>query len=342
MLTPAQVQPHRPDFEVIGVFNAGTAWYQGEIILLLRVAERPVGWEGGDTRIPIFDTETNKLQIKVIDRTDGTYEFSDTRAIRLKSDSPGTFRYLTSFSYLRIARSRDGRHFTVDPNPFLFPNTPFETFGIEDPRVTQIGDTYYITYSAVSPAGVGVGLAITKDFVNVQRQGLILPPENKDVVILPEKIQGKYYILHRPIGKSIGLPEVWIAESDNLFSWGNHRLLFGLREGKWDDGRIGAGAVPIKTKEGWLELYHGASKRNRYCMGAILLDLEEPWKVLARSEHPILEPEAPYEVDGFFGNVVFSCGVIVQDDEVTMYYGVADTSMACATASLKDILSCLS
>ncbi|MDP4108151.1 MAG: glycosidase, partial [Bacillota bacterium] len=114
-----------------------------------------------------------------------------------------------------------------------------------------------------------------------------------------------------------------------------------LRDGLWDSGRMGGGAVPIKTEKGWLELYHGASKDDRYCMGAVLLDLEDPAKVLARTDQPILEPEASYEVDGFFGNVVFSCGAVVEGDIVKMFYGVADTSMACAELSLQEILDSL-
>jgi predicted GH43/DUF377 family glycosyl hydrolase len=109
----------------------------------------------------------------------------------------------------------------------------------------------------------------------------------------------------------------------------------------WDSGRIGGGAVPIKTDHGWLELYHGATTDHRYCMGAVLLDLNNPAKVIARSLMPILEPETDYEKKGFFGDVVFSCGVIVDGDVVRMYYGVADTSIACAELSLKEILDCL-
>jgi predicted GH43/DUF377 family glycosyl hydrolase len=109
----------------------------------------------------------------------------------------------------------------------------------------------------------------------------------------------------------------------------------------WDSGRIGGGAVPIRTEKGWLELYHGATKEHRYCMGALLLDPNDPSKVIARSSRPIMEPEADYEKNGFFGDVVFSCGALVDGDVVKMYYGVADTSMACAELSLSEILDSL-
>lgn len=225
--------------------------------------------------------------------------------------------------------------------PFLYPSNKQEIFGIEDPRVTKIDDTYYICFSAVSTIGIGESMVSTKDFVQIEHHGMIFSPDNKDVILFPEKINGKYYALHRPTTKSIGKPEMWIAESENLLYWGNHQHLIGLRKGMWDSERIGGGAVPIKTERGWLALYHGATLEDRYCMGAVLLDLNDPSKVLARSKLPILEPETDYEIEGFFGDVVFSCGVIVAGDVVKMYYGVADTSMACAELSLKGIMELL-
>lgn len=339
LVTPSDVTPHRKDFEVIGAFNAGVATYKGEVIMLLRVAERPISTDAERVKSPVFNTETNQLDILEFELSDPAYDFSDPRVIT--EQGKDQFSYLTSLSYLRIARSKDGRQFTIDEKPFIYPSTNLETYGIEDPRITQMGDTYYIYFSAISKSGVGEVLVSTTDFETYDHHGMIFCPENKDVLIFPEKINGKYYALHRPVPKSKGDPEIWIAESDNLLYWGNHKHLIGLRDGKWDNGRIGGGAVPIKTDQGWLELYHGASKDNRYCMGAVLLDLTDPSKVIARSETPILQPEASYEVEGFFGNVVFSCGAVVEGDVVKMYYGVADTSMACAELSLKEILSSL-
>ncbi|PYZ94664.1 glycosidase [Salipaludibacillus keqinensis] len=340
IITPEDVVPHREDFEVIGAFNAGVAEYNGEILMLLRVAERPISDDPSIVKAPIFNAKTNKLEIIRLSADDERYDFTDPRTIRYAGE-PDSFAYLTSLSYLRLARSKDGRHFHIEPDPFIYPSRDLETYGIEDPRITQIGDTYYIYYSAASSVGVGESLVSTKNWQNVTYHGMIFAPENKDVLIFPEKINGKYYALHRPVPKSVGSPEIWLAESDNLLYWGNHKHLIGLRPGKWDDGRIGGGAVPIKTDKGWLELYHGASTDHRYCMGAVLVDLEDPSKVIARSEFPLLEPEADYEVNGFFGNVVFSCGAIVEGDVVKMYYGVADTSMACVELSLQGILDSL-
>ena len=340
LITPSDVKPHREDFEVIGAFNAGIATYNGEVLMLLRVAERPISDDPNVVIAPVYNPETNELDLIKIFKEDERYDFSDPRVIRNKTMS-GTFEYLTSLSYIRIARSNDGHHFTVDEKPFIYPSNIQETFGIEDPRVTQIGDTYYIYFSVVSPVGIGESMVSTTDFVTVKHHGMIFGPDNKDVLIFPEKINGKYYALHRPTMKSVGDPNIWIAESDNLLYWGNHKHLLGLREGMWDSGRIGGGAVPFKTDKGWLELYHGATLDHRYCMGAVLLDLNDPSKVIARSNKPVMEPEASYEKNGFFGDVIFSCGAINEGDIVKMYYGVADTSMACAELSLKGILDSL-
>ncbi|MGF7048218.1 putative GH43/DUF377 family glycosyl hydrolase [Paenibacillus sp. DS2015] len=340
LVTPADVQPYHDGFKVIGAFNAGVAEYKGETLLLLRVAEQPISDDPDKVLSPIYNTNTGEIDLVELDRNDERYDFSDPRVVRDRNQS-ATFAYLTCISYIRIARSKDGRQFTIDSQPFIYPSNAQEIYGVEDPRVTQIGEDYYIYFSVVSPEGIGESMVSTKDFINITHHGMIFCPDNKDVLIFPEKIGNKYYALHRPTMKSVGRPEIWIAESDNLLYWGNHRHLLGLRDGTWDSGRIGGGAVPIKTERGWLELYHGATNEYRYCMGAVLLELENPTKVIARSLKPVIEPEAAYEKNGFFGDVIFSCGAIVDGDIVRMYYGVADTSMACAELSLKEILDSL-
>ncbi|MEX1029952.1 MAG: glycoside hydrolase family 130 protein [Paenibacillaceae bacterium] len=340
LITPADVKPFHDGFEVIGAFNAGIAKYKDEVLMLLRVAERPISEDPRIVKAPIYRPETNEIDLVELRMDDERYDFSDPRVVRDVTRDTG-FAYLTSISYIRIARSKDGRRFTIDDKPFVYPSNRLETFGIEDSRVTQIGDTYYVYYSAISPVGIGESMVSTKDFVSITYHGMIFCPDNKDVLIFPEKVNGKYYALHRPTLSSIGSPEIWIAESENLIHWGNHKHLAGLREGMWDAGRIGGGVVPFRTDIGWLELYHGATKEHRYCMGAILLDLNDPTKVIARSDKPILEPAAEYEKNGFFGDVVFSCGALVDGDVVRMYYGVADTSMACAELSLESILNSL-
>jgi predicted GH43/DUF377 family glycosyl hydrolase len=302
---------------------------------LLRVAERPIPPNDRIYVVPIYDIDTNQLTLKEFDKDDPAYDFSDPRGITGSSSK----MYLTSISHLRIARSHDGIHFEIDETPALFPANIYEMYGIEDPRITLIDGIYYINYTAVSPLGVTTYLTSTKDFVTFQRHGIIFHPNNKDVTIFPEPIHGKYYALHRPSESFFGKPEMWIAESPDLLCWGNHRHLIGVREDSWDHERIGGSAVPFRIEQGWLEIYHGADKNNRYCLGAVLLDEHEPWKVIARSQQPILEPEAEYERKGFFGNVVFSCGVLYEDGLVKVYYGASDTSTAYAEIPLEDILN---
>lgn len=339
LVTPLDVTPLHENHEVIGAFNAGITEYNGETLMLMRVAERPISPNPEEILVPFFDVESNSLQLISLRKDDPTYDFSDPRVVI--NCETGAYQYLTSLSYIRIARSKDGHTFTIDDTAAVYPSNKHEVYGIEDPRITKIDDTYYIYFSAVSPMGIGESMVKTNDFETYEHCGMIFLAENKDVVIFPEKINGKYYALSRPGLKSMGNLEVWMAESNDLYHWGNHQHLFGLRDGKWDSARIGAGAIPIKTEKGWLELYHGATIDNRYCMGAILLDLKDPSKILARSEKPLVEPTADYEANGFFGGVVFSCGAIVTGDVIKMYYGCADTSMAGLELSLSEVLDSL-
>ncbi len=336
IIVPKDVIPSRSDFEVVGVFNAGVARFQGHIILLLRVAERPVGTNPDITSAAVYDVAKGNVVLKEFSKDDPEIDFSDPRLIITPS---GT--YLTSISHLRLARSSDGINFDIEQTPALAPTYDYETFGLEDPRITPVDGTYYITYVALSPLGVTTCLASTKDFKSFERHGIIFCPDNKDVVLFPEKIGNKYYALHRPVSPLFKKHEMWLAQSPDLFCWGNHRYLMGPRPNLWDDIKAGAGAVPFKTEQGWLEIYHGADKNNRYCLGAVLLDSHQPWKVIARSQKPILQPQANYETEGFFGNVVFSCGLLCEDNTLKIYYGVADTSIAHAQLPLQDVLESL-
>lgn len=332
----ADITPSRPDFKVLGAFNAGVAKYGDETILLLRIAEAPIATQENEVLVPLLGQD-GRIEVQRYNKSDSRYDFSDSRYVSVD----GRMIMLTSISHLRVARSKDGINFKIEPKPALFPEHELEAWGIEDPRVTQIGDTYYITYSSASSRGVGAALAETKDFRSFKKHGMMLAPENKDVMLFPEPILGKYVALHRPVPKSFGEPEMWIAESPDLLHWGNHRFLMGLSEQGWDSARMGGGAVPLKTEQGWLALYHGADSKHRYCMGAVLLDLHDPGRVLARSSRPFLEPEADYEVNGFFGKVVFSCGALLEGNTVRMYYGAADEVMAMAHIPLQDILDTL-
>ena len=334
IITPNDVLPSRPDFEVVCAFNAGVARYGDEVLLLLRVAERPC-CDHRTARVPVLNChgDTPCIDILEFDRTDAGIRCHDPRKIFTPDRT-----YLTTISHLRLARSKDGRHFAVDPLPALMPDRPEEAFGLEDPRITEIDGTFYITYKSVSEIGITVSLAVTRDFVHFEKRGIIFGPENMDVVIFPEQIGGRYMALHRPVSLNIAAMNMWLASSPDLISWGDHRFVMGIRPGNWDGGRIGAGAVPVRTEHGWLEIYHGATPTDRYSLGAVLLDLHEPHKVIARADEPLIHPEALYELDGFMPNVVFSAGALADGDNMTIYYGAADETMAAAEVSISEIL----
>jgi predicted GH43/DUF377 family glycosyl hydrolase len=250
--------------------------------------------------------------------------------------------YLTTVSHLRLLASDDGIHFSELPGyPPLLGQGLLERFGIEDCRVAQINDTYYLTYTAVSDSGVGVGLRTTTDWKQFENGGMIFPPHNKDCAIFEEKIAGKFYCLHRPSSVDLGGNYIWIASSGDGRQWGDHRCLIKSRPGLWDSARVGAGAAPIKTERGWLEIYHGADAQHRYCLGAFLMDLGDPSQVVARTVEPIMVPTENYELSGFFGYVVFTNGHIREGDRLTIYYGAADEFVCGAHFSVKDILASL-
>jgi len=322
--------------EVVGVFNAGVARYGSQVILLLRVAERPAGSAPDAAVAPVYDLTTRQIELRRFDRGDSTLDLSDPRTI---TTADGTS--LTSISHLRVARSTDGLNFQIDPRPALAAAAPYETFGIEDPRITPVDGVYYITYVAVSPHGVATALASTRDFEVFDRHGIVFCPENKDVVLLPDCINGFWYALHRPASPFSARHEIWMARSADLLCWGDHRPLLGLRPGRWDGARIGAGAVPFEIEQGWVEVYHGADVQGRYCLGAVLLDRTAPGRVLARTDQPILAPQAPYETAGFYGNVVFTCGLLVEQARLRVYYGAADTSVCYAEIPLADVVDAL-
>ncbi|MCL5105374.1 MAG: glycoside hydrolase family 130 protein [Armatimonadetes bacterium] len=335
LVTPKDVKPSLEGYEVLCAFNAGVIEYGDEILMLMRVAERPINHETDMVLIPIVDFEAGTARQKILSfssKTEGI-NLDDPRIVLF----PGRV-YLTSISHLRIARSTDGRHFTVDERPTLSPDQEYESYGIEDPRITKLGDTYYVVYKGVAVTGITQCLASTKDFVRWEKHGVILPPENMDAMIFPEKIRGKYAALHRPYPRFIGSPNMWVSYSEDLIHWGEHQFMLGCAEGTWEGGRIGGGAVPFMTDRGWLEIYHAATPGDRYCLGAVLLDKDYPERVIAKSREPILEPDAPYEVHGFKDNVVFTCGAIVRNDTVSIYYGAADEVMCGADMSLREIM----
>ena len=336
LITPGDLKPGIEGMEIVCLLNPGVFRLNGKIWLLLRVAERPTQVDG-KISFPVYNKE-GKIEVLHFDKNDHDLDITDPRVIGYKGKN-----YLTTLSYLRLVCSEDGIHFHEDPAyPPIFGHGELESFGIEDCRVATMADGFFLTFTEVSSVAVGVGLIETKDFQSFTHHGMIFPPHNKDCAIFEEPINGMYYALHRPSSPELGGNYIWLAESPDRIHWGNHKCIAVTRDGYWDSVRVGAGAAPIKTPEGWLEIYHGANKDNRYCLGALLLDLNNPSKVLARSEQPIMEPIASYEQTGFFGNVVFSNGQYVVDgNTIHIYYGASDEVICTATLSIREIMKTL-
>ncbi|HLI08773.1 MAG TPA: glycoside hydrolase family 130 protein [Ktedonobacteraceae bacterium] len=334
ILRPQDVKPSLEGLQVECLLNPGAFRYQGKTALLLRVAERPQQKEG-IVSTPILDPEAaGGIRILEFRRDDpDLIDEGDPRAFKYKGQT-----YLTTLSHLRLAWSEDGVNFRVDESPTMLGQGPLESFGIEDCRVTEIEGTFYLTYTAVSPYGIGVSMSSTTDWQHFTHHGMIIPPTNKDNALFPEKIGDYYYILHRPSGFGIGGSYIWLSRSPDLLHWGEHTCLAVTRPGMWDSARVGAGASPVRTAAGWLEIYHGADEQHRYCLGALLLDADNPAKVLARSREPIMEPIMDYEKAGFFGNVVFTNGMVVDGDQITLYYGASDEVVCGATISMQEMI----
>jgi predicted GH43/DUF377 family glycosyl hydrolase len=253
-------------------------------------------------------------------------------------------------SHLTVARSHDGHsNWHVDPKPSFVPdplNHPEEAWGVEDPRLTWVEDReeWIIAYTAYSEGGPLVSLGRTNDFVNFARIGPVFPPPDKDAAVFPRRFGDRYAILHRPMSPDSPGAHIWISFSTDLIHWDDHRILLQARRGAWwDANKIGLSPPPLETEEGWLLLYHGVRTTAGGCLyrlGLALLDLEDPTRVLRRSDEWIFAPEMTYERQGDVNGVVFPCGWILDpvSGGVRLYYGGADTCLSLASAHISDLL----
>ncbi len=254
-------------------------------------------------------------------------------------------------SHLSVARSVNGvDEWQIDPEP-TFPadpdNYPEELWGVEDPRITYVPELnkFAVVFTAFTRDGPGVALALTEDFRQYERYGLIMPPEDKDAALLPHRIGGHWALIHRPV--SAPRAHMWISYSNDLRHWGSHKLMMEARRGAWwDANKIGLSPPPIQTEHGWLVIYHGVRMTAAgaiYRLGLALFDLNTPERLIKRGDEWVFGPEERYEQRGDVGNVVFPCGytIAADGDTVHMYYGAADTSIALATGSVSGMLEWL-
>ncbi|HVN55143.1 MAG TPA: glycosidase [Anaerolineaceae bacterium] len=238
-------------------------------------------------------------------------------------------------SRIGYAVSADGVHFNRLQDPLLSPADKWETRGVEDPRITYLAeeDRFIMAYTAYSPLGITPMFAESKNLISWRRLGPLMTGEdNKDHVLFPRKIYGRYVSFHRRP------PSMWLAYSDDLRTWGDFEPVMLPRQGAWDCKRVGAGGVPIETEYGWLVIYHGYDFHHVYRLGACLLDLDNPNKVIARPSGFLLQPEEAWEIKGDVASVVFSGANPVVDGQVYVYYGGGDRVIGLATCYLDDLL----
>lgn len=257
--------------------------------------------------------------------------------------------YRTGLSSLVTATSDDGlTDWEIDPVRGLHPLTASfeEHWGIEDPRITKVGDEYLVVYVGYSTAGPVVCLAKTRDFIHWERNGVLMPPEDKDAALFPCTFGERWALIHRPAPAMAGVgAHMWLSFSPDLRHWGDSRVLLSARRGGWwDANKVGIGPPPLLTRDGWLVCYHGVrvtASGSIYRLGLALLDRDEPTRVLARGNEWILGPHESYERSGDVPDVVFPCGWVLRDDGDTLhlYYGAADSVVCVAEASLARLLS---
>jgi predicted GH43/DUF377 family glycosyl hydrolase len=333
LLTPDDLKPTREDLRVMCTLNPAATRLGDEIILLVRVGEE-APTEGNWLKYVRHNAETDELEIEAIRKDDPHLEIRDARGYYLNG-----MMLLTSLSHLRVARSSDGRNFTFDPEPAISPTTMFESYGCEDARITWLDGKYWVAYTAVSGRGVTVALASTEDFRTFDKHGLIFPPYQKDVCIFPEKVGGQYVARHRPYKSEFNMASIWTAYSPDLNCWGHHNVTLEPAADTWESERVGCGAPPVKTDDGWLEIYHAADATGKYSLGAMLSDLDHPETLLSRAPEPVFSPETDYERTGVYGNCVFSNGLVVDDDgTMTVYYGAADRICAGAVTTVNEMV----
>ncbi len=353
LLTIDQFTPSDPQMEIVGIFNPGVAVMDDEIILLVRVAEAHL-----ETTEDVFYSPKISNKNGDISYTFEKHQSPDYKEqLSVSQSNVNDKTRLPHISHFQIVRlDRDGYTVkSIETHPDLYGGIlDCEEYGIEDARITQIENTYYITYVGVSSTmNVCTCLMSTKDFKHFERHGIIFACENKDVIIHPEKVDGMYMCYHRPVPSMQFLkPSIWTALSPDLLHWGQHKSFLPVNEHpQWDSYRNGAGTTAIKTPRGWLQLYHGVkiiqfdpAPVPRYTAGAVLADRDNPRQVIAKTQSCLLEPEQEFEKKGYIDNVLFPTGWVEDKDNpgnMIIYYGCADANIAAVTLSIEDILNTL-
>ncbi len=365
LVRPEDISPSDKKLEVVGTLNPGAARLKnGDIVLYVRVIEKLIKDESENFYYSPRCIGAKKCRI-VIDK------FDKERA-ESKSDTDVVFKdgtkRLTFISHLRkvILDVSGLRVKSIDKHPSFGGVAEDGELGVEDARITKFGNKYYMTYVALSRLGnISTSLAVSYDCLNWKRKGTMFREQNKDVVLFPERINGKYAAFNRPEGNfQFTPPKIWISFSNNLKLWGDSRPLKLSKLGAWDYARTGAGPPPIKTDKGWLLIYHGVTHHKEkshtlpdwlskvfgqrdsysvYAVGAALFDLKKPYKLLAKSTNPIIKPKKEYEKEGFVENVVFPTGIVQTrgHNNILLYSGGGDSVTTVKKISINEIMKTL-
>ena len=364
IVRPRDLRPLSADFEIIGTTNPGAVRVSnGDIVLYVRVIEKlkRVKDEGyfysprfnGKEKIGIEIDKFPKEGIKTSSEIDFVFNNGAKR--------------LTYFSYLkRIVLDRTGENVKSIEKGVSFPPLSWDgELGVEDARIVKIGKLYVMTYVALGrDTNICTNVAVSNDCKNWNRRGIVFEEQNKDVVIFPELIDGRYVSFNRPEGSfEFTHPHIWISYSKNLEDWGRSRPFILAREGRWDSDRIGAGPPPIRTKQGWLFIYHGVTMKRvgvplgffdkllkrkvdieSYSAGAVLLDLKDPGKIIAKSEGPLIVPRLKEEKKNIVRKeVVFPIGLVwdLNGKDLLVYSGGGDELTTVRKIGVDDILNSL-
>ncbi|MFH1501111.1 MAG: hypothetical protein ABIE22_04175 [archaeon] len=362
LFRPEDVKPTSDDFKVLGVFNPGAMRLKsGEVLLYVRIWEKLKKDFDGKFYYSPRCVGKKELEIKLdpikknLVRRRGDLDF-------LFKDGTKRLNYISHLR--RVLLDKDGLSIReVEQTPSFFGLEDDGEFGIEDPRIIKIGKKYIMTYVSLSmQGGISTSYAVSSDCMNWKRKGIIFEQQNKDVILYPEKINRKYVAVHRPEGNfSFTHPHMWICYSDDLEAWENPSSLNIAKRGNWDSGRVGAGPPPIKTRRGWLLLYHGVvetkdrkykkafidyAKRmleskfiDGYYVGAALFDLKNPEKLIAKSPFPVLYPMMRYEKSVFdHRKIIFPSGLVQDGKDVIVYSGGGDGVVSAKKMALEEIM----
>ena len=368
LITPKMIKPSLPGLEVLGTFNPGAARLpNGDIVLYVRVMEKLAKFEDKKYVYSPRMTGENEFRMK-IDRFDKKIVERESELDFVFKDSTKRLTFVSHFR--RVVLDKSGFIIkSIDSKPSFYGLKWDGELGVEDSRITKINDLYVMTYVTLSrEENISTSYAISNDCLTWYRRGIIFGEQDKDVVMFPEMINNTYVAFDRPEGNfQFSLPHIWISYSENLEFWGEPKSIAISKEGEWDYSRNGAGPPPIKTKDGWLFHYHvvaeyeavknlfegkkikigltdEAGQKYVYSVGAALLDLKNPSKVIARAPCPILIPDRPYE-KGIFENksVVFPTGMLLDENgrDILIFSGGGDVVVSVKQVALKDILDAM-